>query len=224
MSLIMTINDGDFVMLCADRTAHPIEDSGLHYTSTSKIIPTSFGLLATFGDEDLAISTRARIREAAVVDPDRINDLIVEERNEFCKRFPELKDEMICSGAVVAFSSVDLEGNQTYLHTRVLEHAFEPDQLSDDLGEWFYYCGNFKHNKKIQGFMDAFHRGAEKLRAKSSRAERIRRCAKLMTNIHKEISRLTPSMSIKCDIAVQLDDNSAWECKKIDGEFRLIDF
>jgi hypothetical protein len=222
MSLIMVINDSDFVMVSVDRTTIPTTLDENYYCPSSKISKTPFGLAATFGDAHLGLMTRQKLMSTEVADQEEFAHIILDQWNTFIEELPEREEDMDYCGAVVTYCTVGIHGQRTQgefmIPPSALDKLIEVDGVHGG-----FWCDSNAGRRVIRRRLAKLTEHLANIRT-DSRISRIREYAKLMTKLHKEVSKISTSATPECDIAVQMDNNAVWACRKIDGEFRLIEF
>jgi hypothetical protein len=221
MSLIMVINDADFVMVSVDRTTVPALDED-YYCPSSKTSKTDFGLVTTFGDAHLGLMIRQKQLNTDVADQAEFAGIIEDECNAFIEKFPEREQDMNSCGTLVTYCAVGIHGNKT--QSEWLMSATCMEKLIDlDGVQGGFWCDSKAGRKVIKRQLNKLSKHMANIRT-DSRISRIREYAKLMTKLHKEVSQVSTCATPECDIAVQMDNNAVWACRKIDGEYRLIEF
>jgi hypothetical protein len=220
MPLVMVINQGDFVMISADRSVAMSPDDDLFCFSTSKIVETPFGMAVTYGDPYLGKMTRDRLVSSEVAESSQLQAMILGERMKFINELPE--EDLRDSGVIVTYTTVGSEGPQT--RSQWLQPLENNEELTDTRISATCFCGSLE--KKINGdqILLKLHTAVEKINTNKSLASRIRQSAKLLAKLNKKMSKNSLDIAPGCEIAVQLNDNSVWSCKHIEGAYRLVDF
>lgn len=217
MTLIMVINEEDFVMLSADhRVTIRGEGSTDTYEDTChKIVATPFGLVTTFGDEDLGDSIKERLKTADIVEAFDIQEMILEERAAFAQSLPECVDELKRAGVVATYCFANQNGVVTqsrWLHPHINDRGLTK---TGRLNATF-------PADVAQHFMMMLAEGMVDIWPLEDRESKINLCAALLTRINAEVHTMSPKVSASCDIAVQLEDNSVWSCQPQGDRFELV--
>lgn len=217
MTMIMVINEEDFVMVSADHRV-TIRDEGVPdtYEDTShKIVATPFGLVTTFGAEDLGDSIKECLKSAEIVEAFDIQELILAERQAFAERSPECVDDLKCAGVVATYCFANHSGVATqsrWLHPHINEHVLTKTGRLNAI-----FPGDL-----AQHFMMRLTEGMVDIWPLEDRESKINLCAALLTRINAEVHAMSPKVSPGCDIAVQLEDNSIWSCQQQGERFGLV--
>jgi hypothetical protein len=217
MSLIMVINEEDFVMLSADHRV-TIGGEGIPDTyedTCHKIVATPFGLVTTFGAEDLGDSIKERLKTAEIVEAFDIQEMIIEERAAFAELSPECTDDLKCAGVVATYCFANHSGVVTqsrWLHPHINDRGLtKTGRLNAIIPA-----------DVAQHFMMRLTEGMVDIWPLEDRESKIHLCAALLTRINAEVHAMSPKVSPGCDIAVQLEDNSIWSCQPQGDRFELI--
>ena len=213
----MVINEDDFVMLSADHRV-TIRGEGIPdaYEDTShKIVAMPFGLVTTFGAEDLGDSTKECLKSAEIVEAFDIQEMILAERKAFAEQLPECTDELKCAGVVATYCYASHNG--VYTQSRWL-HPHINDQGLTKTGRLnATFPADLAHH-----FMTLLAEGMVEIWPLEDRESKINLCAALLTRINEQVHAVSAKVSPGCDIAVQLADSSVWSCQAQSDRFELV--